>query len=156
MASMRTGGDIRWAFVNQGFLVRLVRFDLSNMYIQLLSLSLIYLCLWQCNFPLFPVSQKILSLTSCRAFNHTASCQTGSGTSIVGLKINMILKGTIFITHKLWLLGWNEKHWCLSIIVAAATICMICCLSVFKDICCSGKKNTLSHEVDVDDDVCNK
>lgn len=81
-----------------------VRFDLSNTYIelaQLLGLCLVYLCLRPHHSP-FPggrVGQKMISVSPCRAFNHTESCQNGSRTSIIGLKINMILKG-VFITRK--------------------------------------------------------
>lgn len=117
-----------------------VRFDSSNMYIelaQLLGLSLVYLCLWPCNSP-FSRSTKMRSLSSCGAFNHTASCQTGSRTSIIGLKINMILKDIIFITHKLWLVCCKEQSWrfehqrCLHD--------MLSTVSAFKDICCPRKK----------------
>lgn len=92
------------------------------------------------------------SLSSCRVFNHTASCQNGSRTSIIGLKINMILKDIIFITRKLWLVGWNEQCWrferrCLHLMLPQLFIWYAIYAQGYL---LQGKKSGMSHEADAD------
>lgn len=118
-----------------------VRFDLSDTYIELAKLlgwCLVYLCLWPQNSLFFPggrVSQKMRSWSSFRAFNHAAGCQNRSRTSIIGLKINMILKNIIFIRCRL------EPAVSSSIYTLCHRNCLYAVLAALKDICCGeGKK----------------
>lgn len=92
------------------------------------------------------------SLSSCRAFNHKASYQNGSKTSIFGLKVKLLLKDIIFITQTVWLVDWNSSA---GVSERQRSHLMLLQLFIRYAICSQGyllrrERNGMSHEADAD------